>query len=155
MHYSLQFELSTYTTDDSTFPMPENDNYDFWVPLMKYYLDQSDTIEIHCWNEESEVIEETKSIFNLLEMSYEYELTYFKGKITSEIIDHILYNNLSKDGELKWFSIFLNKENNSLFHSGHWASEYFAPNVSKKDLAFIQSVMPSNTRFNHYKHRGI
>jgi hypothetical protein len=151
MHYNLHFELSTYTTNNSAFRMPENDNYDYWVPLMKHYLEQSDTIEIHCWNEETKVIEDTKLIFALLERSYEYELTYFKGDISQNIIDHILHNNLTKDGELKWFSIFLSKGSKTLLQSGHWGTEFFTPNISEKEIAFIHSVMPNKTNYNQYK----
>jgi len=151
MKENLQFELATYTLDESAFPIPSEDNYDFWEPLMKYYLEQSDTIEIHCWNEETETVEEAKRTFNQFEISYEYELTYFKGKISSDVIDYLLYNSVKKNGEFKWFSTFLEIQSKSIFHTGHWATEFFAPNISQEEIKFIKSVMPTSTNFNQYQ----
>lgn len=151
MKENLHFELATYSLDGSAFRIPYDDNYDFWVPLMKYYLEQSDAIEIHCWNEETETVEEAKIIFNQFEISYEYELTYFKGDLTADVIDYLLYNSVNKDGEFKWFSTFLTRESKSIFHTGHWATEFFAPNILQEEIKFIESVMPTSTRFNQYQ----
>ncbi|MEK3994991.1 hypothetical protein MKY29_09545 [Psychrobacillus sp. FSL K6-2365] len=47
---------------------------------MKYFLSQSDTIEIHCWNEEEVVDEETKSMLKgSFETIVENNLTISKG----------------------------------------------------------------------------
>src|SRR4051812_29716217 len=86
----------------------EKNNY--WVSLMNYYLAQSDTIEIHCWNEEEVVVEETKSILKgTFEINSENNLTIFKGNPVLVVVNHLLSNNVGPEGKIKWFSIFLSK----------------------------------------------
>lgn len=151
MKENLHFEISTYILGESAFRIPEDDNYDYWVPLSKYYFEKSDNVEIHCWNEELNVIEETKTISNVLEISCENGLTYLKGPLTLEIMNYILYNAVNKKGEFKWFSIFLRKGSDTIFHSEHWATEFFVPDVTEKDTAYIHTVTPTNTNFNQYQ----
>lgn len=139
MKYQLHFSLFVY----------EQINY--WVPLMKYFLLKSDTIEIHCWNDEKVIVEETKSILKgNFEIISEYNLTIFKGNITSDVVNFLLCNNVDAEGKIKWFSIFLSKSASTIFHSEHWGMEFFAPNVNEKDIAYIKSVMPIETNFNQY-----
>ncbi|SDO25728.1 hypothetical protein SAMN05518871_11358 [Psychrobacillus sp. OK028] len=125
---------------------------DYWVPLMNYFLSQSDTIEIHCWNEEEVVVEETKSMLKgSFEIIMKNNITIFKGKKALDVVKHLLSNNVNIEGKIKWFSIFLSKNSNTIFHSEHWGMEFFAPNVNEKDIAFIKSVVPTETNFNQYK----
>ena len=140
MIYQLHFTVSEYEKND------------YWVPLMNYFLVQSDTIEIHCWDEEEEVVEETKSMLkNSFETVTENKLTIFKGNKALDVVNHLLFNNVDTEGKLKWFSIFLSENTTTIFHSEHWGREFFAPNVNEKDIAFIKSVMPNETNFNQYK----
>ncbi|MCM3358735.1 hypothetical protein [Psychrobacillus sp. MER TA 171] len=140
MIYQLYFSISD-----------EDGKMDYWVPLMNYFLSQSDTLEIHCWNEEEVVIEETKSMLeDSFEIIMENNLTIFKGNKALDIVNHLLSNNVNVEGKIKWFSIFLSKNSTTIFHSEHWGTEFFAPNVNEKDIAFIKSVMPIETNFNQY-----
>ncbi|HER2025548.1 hypothetical protein LCL90_23140 [Bacillus infantis] len=139
MNYQLYFSLPVY------------EKADYWVPLMKYFLVQSNTIEIHCWNEEKGIVKETQTMFKgSFEISKEYNLTLFKGNLTPDVVDYLLINNVNVEGKIKWFSIFLMNNATTIFHSEHWGNEFFAPNVNKKDIAFIKSVMPSGTNFHQY-----
>lgn len=49
---NMIFTISTYTEVDSSFPKPISEHYDYWIPLINYFLVKSDAIEIQCWNEE-------------------------------------------------------------------------------------------------------
>ena len=130
----------------------EYEKIDYWVPLMNYFLSLSDTIEIHCWNEEEVVVEETKSMLKgSFEAIPENNLTIFKGNKALDVVKHLLSNNVNIEGKIKWFSIFLSKNSTTIFHSEHWGMEFFAPNVNEKDITFIKSVMPIGTNFNQYK----
>lgn len=107
MNYQLYFSLFVY------------EKIDYWVPLMKYFLLQSDTIEIHCWNEEK-VVEETKSMLKgSFEIISENNLTIFKGNKVPDVVDYLLCNNVDIEGKIKWFSIFLSKNATTIFHSEH------------------------------------
>ena len=73
MNYRLYFAVPTFSLDESDgFPM--TDNYDYWIPLMEYFLKGSDTIEIHSWYDEKQVIEEIIYLSNLTEKPTEHKL---------------------------------------------------------------------------------
>lgn len=148
---NLSFHIPTYSDDNSSHPKPVNDNYDYWVPLLNYFLAKSDTVEFHCWNEEVEIIEEIKSFQNgKIEVVKEENLTIFKGNNIFIFSDYLInhYNiNINKDRKFKWFTVNLNKGVESVFHSGHWGTEFFVPGVNEKDITFIKSVTPSKTIF--------
>ena len=144
----LHFETFSYTErEGSPFGIPVPEHYDFWIPLMKHFLAKSDTVVIHCWNEESITIEETKAISNDFEISFEGKLTYFKSKLNEEIIQSLLFENLTKYGELKWFSVFLSKGNKAQLNLGHWSTESTAENLSDQEVDFIKSIMPLDTNY--------
>lgn len=48
MNYRLYFSVPTFSLEDNGFPM--TDNYEYWIPLMEYFLKGSDTIEIKLMN---------------------------------------------------------------------------------------------------------
>ena len=151
MQSNLVFNISTYSDDNSTFPKPEAGNYDYWVPLLEYFLAKTDIIEIHCWNEEIETIEEITSLcIENIEIIKEDNLTIFKGIKTSRLSEYILHSKLNKNSELKWFTVNLEVNQMSVFHSGHWGTEFYVPNVSNNDIAFIKSVTPPETDYHQF-----
>lgn len=146
---NLHFEISTYRIEEKSpnfIPIPEH--YDYWVPLVTRFLDKSDTIEIHCWDKEVCTIEETKNITDQFNISHEFNLTYFKTLITPKVKQNLLHENLTEFGELKWFSIFLSNGSNPVLNIEHWGTELFAPNVNDQEVAYIKSIMPTDTNFN-------
>ncbi|RDU38750.1 hypothetical protein DRW41_04100 [Neobacillus piezotolerans] len=151
MQNNLAFNIPTYTQDNSTFPNPVNENYDYWGPIINCFLEKSDTIEIHCWNDEIDTIEEIGTLtLNTFEMVKEDNITIFKGKKTSVLSDYLLNNNTNNAGEFKWFTVNLHIGTVSVFHSGHWGTEFFVPNATEKDIAFIKSVVPIETSFHQF-----
>lgn len=145
MNYRLYFSVPTFSLEDNGFPM--TDNYEYWIPLMEYFLKGSDTIEIYSWYDEKQVIEEISYFFNLTKIPTEHKLSYYKGNLIPEIVEHILRNNVTNNGRLKWFSIFLSKDGQSIFNSEHWGTEFFAHTVNKNDISFLKSIMPKDTNF--------
>ena len=144
MNYRLYFSVPTFSLDDG-FQM--TDNYEYWIPLMESFLKGSDTIEIHSWYDEKQVIEEISYFSNLTKIPTALKLSYYKGNLTPEIAEHILRNNVTNNGRLKWFSIFLSKDGQSIFNSEHWGTEFFAHTVNENDISFIKSIMPKDTNF--------
>ncbi|MBM7663521.1 hypothetical protein JOC85_004399 [Bacillus mesophilus] len=148
MEYNLTVIIPSYTEANSTFPKPVNDDYNYWIALIKHYVTKSDTIEIQCWNEETEIIDEINSLFiDEFEMVKEENLTIFKGAISSSLLEYLSNKSVSNKGELKWFTINLEKLMSPVFHSGHWGTELFIPNITKEDTAFIKSVTPNESEF--------
>jgi hypothetical protein len=67
----------------------ESNNY--WSQIMNYFLQKEDSIEIHCWNEETSTIEEIKSQFYLeTDIIQEDDLTIFYGENTTAFAHYIL-----------------------------------------------------------------
>lgn len=152
MEYKLHFTIPTFTEDLDTFPIPKNENYDYWVPLISYFIEQSNIIEIHCWNDEKDVIKETTLLFeDSFKIVNGRDITVIKASKTDYLSNHLLYENIKTNGKLKWFSIFLSKNETPLLHSEHWGTEFFAPNLSEEDIAYIKSVTPTDTDFHQYK----
>ena len=117
---------------------------------MNLFIEKSNFIEIHCWNEEKEIIEEIITeigdSFEIKDVESNKNMTIFKGTLTKQIQVFLLsINYLTKNKELKWFSVFLND-----FSSEHWGTEYSASNISDEDIIIIKSIMPENTRYYQY-----
>lgn len=148
MKDNMYFSVSTFTTADSGYPMTEN--YNYWVPLIAYFLNKSDEIEIQCWNDEVPTIKELK-VGTHFDILVEENLTAFRGKITDGVENLLLHNHIDQDGRLKWFTIFFKKNNFILFSSQHWATEFFVSEVNEDDVFFIKSIMPKETIYHRYK----
>ncbi|MEK3857438.1 hypothetical protein [Cytobacillus sp. FSL H8-0458] len=151
MEYNLAVNIPSYTNIDSTFPKPVNENYNYWLALIEHFLTISDTIEIHCWNEETDTIDEINSLYKEeFEVGIEENLTIFKGTISKLLIDYLLNKSINNNGDLKWFTLNLERLRLPVFHSGHWGTELFIPNITKEDITFIKSVTPKETNFLEY-----
>ena len=149
MKYQLYFSISEHGVGEDDYT-PIHEDYSFWVSVMRYFMEKSDSVEIHCWNGEEEVIEETKFFFKG-EPERPDNMTVFQGALTEELAAHLLTAPVTRSGNIKWFSIFLSKGDQTLFHSEHHGSEFFAPNLSKKEIAYIKSVMPAAiTNYHQY-----
>jgi hypothetical protein len=150
MKYQLHFTFPTFQTGHDGYT-PIQEDYSYWVPLMKHFIEKSDTVEIHCWNDEDEVIKETKALVKELpKLPEDMTLTIFRGKLTDDISHYLLYNHIAETKNIKWFSIFLSKGDTTVFHSEHWGTEFFAPNLSQEEITYITSVMPKDTNFHQY-----
>lgn len=150
MNYKYYFSVPSYFTNEGI-QVPCVENLNYWTQIMEYFLDQSDSIEIHCWDEEITVIEELINVSgDAMEIKQNGQLTVFNIKTTSSFNQFLLQNYIDKNGRVKWFSIFLSFEETTVFHSEHWGTEFFAPCVSEIEIDFIQSVMPIDTNFHRY-----
>ncbi len=147
----LQFELTEFADNRESERIPAIGNYDYWLLLMEYFLAKSDMFEIHCFNEETEAIEElTSSLPGLFDVNEKEEMTIFSGLLTLEIAQFLMNHHVSEKKKLKWFSVFLSRGEQHIFSSEHWGTEFFVPDVTEEDLLFIKHVAPYNTHFNEY-----
>ncbi|WP_409250607.1 hypothetical protein V1502_10520 [Bacillus sp. SCS-153A] len=146
---NLTINIPTYSDADSSFPKPVNESYTYWSAIVKHFLVDSNTIEIHCWNEEKEIINEIISL-GKLEMVKEENETIFRGPKSRLLTEYLLNNCISKNGGLKWFTLNLEQMGLPLFHSGHWGTELVLTNITTEDIAFIKRVTPKATVFLEY-----
>lgn len=136
MHFPLNTEQNSSLEPNS-----------FWRQIMKYFLQKADSIEIHCWNEETTTIEEIKSQFYLdTDIIQEDKLTIFHGKNTAAFTQYIS----NKAGALKWFTVNLMNGKTMVLHSSHWGTEIFVPNVTEQEISFIKSVSPKDALIESY-----
>ncbi|WP_349409895.1 hypothetical protein [Pseudalkalibacillus sp. SCS-8] len=139
------FIIPSETEEHEVFPKPKD--YLYWKPLMSYFLKHSDTVEFQCWMDEQAVVREVESTVKDGERSVDGSMVIVKTAITHEIEAYIVNQFVSAEGKLKWFSVFLSREDRPCFHGEHWGTEFTAFNYSKEDMAFVQSVVPSDTQF--------
>lgn len=143
---NIAIHIPTYTRDHDTFPIPLQHDYGYWVSLVENFLAKSNAIEIHCWHEENEIIEEIASLFpQAFQMSKEENLTIFKGNTTSLLAEYLLHYFKSANGNFKWFTVNLINDNETRFHSGHWGTEFFIPNVLEEEVRWIKGIVPDDT----------
>lgn len=145
MQKKVVFHIPTYSTKNSAFPRPYNDQYVHWVPLLKYYLKKANGIEFHCWNEEKETISEIQSF--QLETMIGNNITIFKGDKTESLSSYLLTNYLNCNGELKWFTVNLFNNQQLILHSSHWGTEFYVPKAVEPDYSFMRNVTPIETTF--------
>jgi len=140
---NVVFHIPSYTTDKELKPLPLNDNYDYWGLVIKDFLLKSNIIEIQCWNDETDLIEEMKSLFT--ESRQEENLFIVKGKVTSTIEEYLTNKYLNKKGKFKWFTINFYDDNEIVFQSGHWGTEIFIPNILEEEVSFYSNLIPRDT----------
>jgi len=120
------------------------DDISYWVPLMNYFFNESNSIEIHCWTEEEQVNEEIQQELPELPVKKELYMSIYTGALTEEIIGFLTKNPFKENGRLKWFSIFLSSNDSHLFSSEHYGTEFYARNLNVEQIKFIKSVMPED-----------
>ncbi|WLR57580.1 hypothetical protein LC048_12425 [Mesobacillus subterraneus] len=131
---------------DTTFPLP--DDYMYWKPLVEHFLEGIDIVEIHCWNEEQDVIQEIQSDYNSF-VHVSDHMTVFK-MTNINTAKELLLNKCEKDHRFKWFTVNFIMQGEVIFHSSHWATEFAVTAKNSAEAAWIQSVTPKNTDFLFY-----
>ncbi|MFT9597419.1 hypothetical protein [Mesobacillus sp.] len=128
---------------DTTFPL--TDDYEYWRPLVEHFLERTDTVEIHCWNEEQVAIKEIQSVLNS-SVHVGDHMTVFKISNDKSAQD-ILLNKYEKNHKFKWFTVNLIRQGEVIFHSGHWATEFAVTIKNAEEVPWIQKITPKNTDF--------
>ncbi|MFS1519181.1 hypothetical protein [Bacillus sp. SM2101] len=149
MTNKMYFSVSTYLKEDSWIGVPLN--YDYWIPLIKHFLKHSNTIEIHCWNEEQVIFDELLLINEDYTMDVMHGMTIIKTALSPELISLLTTKYLDKTGKIKWFSLFFYKDGNITFNSEHWGTEFVVSALNKGEAQTIRSIMPKDTNFHEYE----
>lgn len=91
MQNNIYFHIPSYSGEYISSVVLLEIGYDFWGPLLEYFLVKSDTIEIHCWNVEIDSIEEITSLFKgNIEIRKEGELTIFIANNSPSFSEYLL-----------------------------------------------------------------
>lgn len=151
MQFNLVVNIPSFSEEYSTIQKPVDEDYNYWIVLVKHFLDKADTIEIHCWNEEIETINEMNSIKSeRFEIIKEDNIIIFKASTSKSLNEYLLKESVNDGGVLKWVTLNLEKLNVPLFHSGHWGTELFIPGITQEDIDLIQTIIPIDSDLQQY-----
>ncbi|NLX77145.1 MAG: hypothetical protein GXZ01_07235 [Clostridiaceae bacterium] len=137
--YSIHSGLSKGRSIKSGWLVPAD--YDFWEPLVTYFIRKCTHFRIDCWIGETTAIERAKVHGENLDLGVN-NMKAFTGEITDQFISELIHDPFDDEGKIKWFSIFLIKDDRILFSSEHYGSEFSASDLDEEDVEFVRSVMP-------------
>ena len=119
---------------------------DWWKELIKYFLRVGDSLEIRCWKEESDEIQQASRYGNLTDDNYEVSI---KGIVSEQFISELLSENPTDKSiynkMTKYFTINVEREGIK-FCSAHYGTEIYLIDVSDKDVSFFKNVMKAYTK---------
>lgn len=121
-------------------------NSDWWKELIKYFLRVGDSLEIRCWKEESDEIQQASRYGNLTDDNYEVSI---KGIVSEQFISELLSENPTDKSiynkMTKYFTINVEREGIK-FCSAHYGTEIYLIDVSDKDVSFFKNVIKAYTK---------
>ena len=121
-------------------------NSDWWKELIKHFLRVGDSLEIRCWKEESDEIQQASRYGNLTDDNYEVSI---KGIVSEQFISELLSENPTDKSiynkMTKYFTIIVEREGIK-FCSAHYGTEIYLIDVSDKDVSFFKNVMKAYTK---------
>lgn len=117
----------------------------WWQELVKYFVNVGNSLEIRCWKEESEEIQQALQYGNLTEANYEVSI---KGIVTKEFLTELLSEN-PQDKSIynkmtKYFTINVDSGQRR-FCSAHYGTEIYVMGVSDDDITFFKNAMSTYT----------
>lgn len=150
--YAAHFEISHGIQTPKGIVIPNN--YDFWTPLMSYFIKKSTHFRIDCWINEKEPIDRAKDFGSIIDTDIK-NMKIFEGKITDDFIKELIYNPFDDEGKIKWFSIFLMKGEEDVISSEHYGREFATGWLGKEDINYISSIIPKEFRLDIYNKEQI
>ena len=117
----------------------------WWQELVKDFVNVGNSLEIRCWKEESEEIQQALQYGNLTEANYEVSI---KGIVTKEFLTELLSEN-PQDKSIynkmtKYFTINVDSGQRR-FCSAHYGTEIYVMGVSDDDITFFKNAMSTYT----------
>ena len=106
-----------------------NSDIDEFRSIVKPYLDLSDSFEIHCWNEETDIFSKALIYGKQTDCDWKYGKVA-KGEVTDAFRFFILTEEKPDDIDLfekftPFFNIFLYKDGKMIFSSSHYGTELY------------------------------
>jgi len=113
----------------------------WWKELVKRFVQVGDTLEIRCWKEEADEIQQASAYGRPVEDNYEISI---KGVVFESLIvellsekptDKSIYNKMTK-----YFTINV-EHGQRKFCSAHYGTEMYLMGVTDGDIEFFKHVM--------------
>ncbi len=124
--------------------------FDFWRILVFNFLEYADCIRIDCWNEEQDIINDIAPLsYDIDNKTYE-GMTILKFCKNEKVIEKIVDNAFNENRKVKWFSLFLQSDDEIFFSSEHYGSEFSITGISKEELKWVRYVVPKSFSFHSW-----
>lgn len=144
MKHNMHYELTSMADTPETFSYAED--YSFWIPMIEYFFAYADSFEIHCWKEESAKFEDIVNELPNVKRDDDGQLLIANGQLNEKAKEFILTRSLDAKGRLKWFSVFLERQGESLFSSEHYGVELIGYELGVEQIPFLEKVLPKDVR---------
>lgn len=136
MGYTVMFMVHKRPIDTNNI-VPIFDSYEWWLDLARKALEDADEFEMRLWKDDLEGIKSGEKFGRRVPNNITREIV-FKGKVVSELKQEILTNYLTKEGYIKWFTLFLKKNDEDIFSSGHYGDETYIFVHTKEQVKAVQ-----------------
>lgn len=146
--FNVHFELTEFAEDNSGIRIATD--YSFWVPLIRYFLDEASEFEIHCWEDERAAVEEILAEVKDAACRKEGKVLIVRGILKEEAKNFILSQALDESGNLKWFSVFLNQNGKGRFSSEHYGTEFVGYDLNQQQRDFFEGALPAGTNVDEW-----
>ena len=137
--YSIHSGLSKGRSIKSGWLVPAD--YDFWEPLVTYFIRKCTHFRIDCWIGETTAIERAKVHGENLDLGVN-NMKAFTGEITDQFISELIHDPFDDEGKIKWFSIFLIKDDRILFLQSIMAVSFLLRTWMKRMLSLFVLSCP-------------
>ena len=126
---------------------PFASSYDFWTPLVLWYLKDCDTIRFDCWIDDENAISRVLPYAKKIDKKSIPYMTIVCLDITIEVVEDLIKNPLDDEQKIAWFSVFLEKEGRIIFSSSHYGIELSVSGVNEQELEFLRSLITPDFSF--------
>ena len=92
----------------------------------------------------NEVIKELLPLSKEVDRDSYKDMTIFTFDINENVVNEIIYNGFNKNKQLKWFSLFLQKEGEIFFSSEHYGTELSMDNITREEVKWVKYVVPKS-----------
>jgi len=150
--YSVHFERLKGRKTESGILVPTN--YNFWEPLLMYFIKKCTHFRIDCWADEETAISRAEIFGEILDVGID-NMKVFTGEITEEFIFELIYNPFDGEGKIKWFSIFLMAGDKYVFSAEHYGSEFSAECLTEDEIEYIRSIITEDFHFHVFENRNL
>ena len=142
----VRVQLETAHTEKKT-SVPVDTSY--WITLWDTYTSDFSSVEIQCWQEETEKIEE---LIKLSAQSIDQGLVKsITITLNEENSTYLRNNSIDSNGGLKWFTVFFYKEAVQILEIAQYGSLIDFYGVNEEEAAEFQKIFPENAESEYFK----
>ena len=142
----MRVRLETISNNEKTV-FPKSTSY--WQELWDTYTTDFVSVEIHCWKEETNHIDEIVPIASRTE---DQNLVLSMIVTLNEENRNFLRNHsVDPKGGLKWFSLFFYKEATQMLEIGRYGSEIALYGITEEEGELFKKIFPEDAEFEYFK----